>query len=381
MKLRILLLSLLTFIGISAKAQTLPAGATLLYHGERSFERYGLARHNFTIYEEGGTTYLMRHQYFSGSLEIVIDNDGIARNAREVTMPLTSRQVKSIRKALKKARFQELLQAFLAEQATYDQYVKAYMSQFEPRIAAPGDTVCRIVELPKRHLQYYPPSHWRQTVDWPGTVKPFESEHIFYITPTYDDNWTAGHPARDRYLAALDAFHQQLNDMVYAYKMQHPYEGELRSYEFTVGPGYGGHKNGAKHQGTKICLENIDDQWVVDGYLYEREDTVAVGPEVVHHVEEMFGRLDFSILHPTFTEKDGEVIRIEVSDRGAEMLSASFRTRENMREYVPLMEGYMEPEWAAKAYKALVKGINDINEYLWDFLKINDKRLKMVIAD
>ena len=159
--------------------------------------------------------------------------------------------------------------------------------------------------------------------------------------------------------------------------MQHPYEGEIRSYVFTVGAGYGRYKYGAKHQGTKVCLEEIDGRWVVDGYFYEQEDTVAVGPEVVRRVEEMFGQLDFSILHPKFTEKDGEVIRTEVTDQGAEMLSVSFNTRESMFESVPRLEGYMKPEWAAKAYKALVKGINDINVYLWNFLNIKFKMLEI----
>ena len=375
MRRTVFFLALLMLFGVGVKAQELPEGATLRYYGERSFEQYGLSRHSFTIYEQAGTTYLMRTQNFSGALEMVIDIDGIARNARKVTMPLTSRQVKTIRKALKKARFPELLQTFLAEQQTYDQHVKAYMAQFEPRLLPPGDTTRQLIQRPKEHIQFHNPNHWQQAVSWPGTLEGYESTHTFYITPTYDDNWTDGHPARDRYLTALDAFHQQLNDMVYAYKIQHPYEGEIRSYQFTVGAGFGGHKHGAKHQGTKICLEEIDDRWVVDGYIYEREDTVTVGPEVVRRVEEMFGKLDFSILHPTFTEKDGEVIRIEVTDQGAETLSADFRTRESMREYVPMLEGYMKPEWAAKAYKALVKGINDINEYLWGKMKIEKGKL------
>lgn len=377
MRRTVFILALLMLFGVGVKAQELPEGATLRYYGERSFEQYGLSRQSFTIYEQAGTTYLMRTQLFSGALEMVIDIDGIARNAREVTMPLTSRQVKSIRKALKKSRFPELLQTFLAEQQTYDQHVKAYMAQFEPQLLPPGDTTRQLIQRPKEHIQFHAPSHWQQTVSWPGTLEEYESTHSFYITPTYDDNWTDGHPARDQYLAALDAFHQQLNDMVYAYKMQHPYEGEIRSYAFTTGAGYGRYKYGAKHQGSKICLEEIDGRWVVDGYFYEQEDTVAVGPEVVRRVEEMFGQLDFSILHPKFTEKDGEVIRTEVTDQGAEMLSVSFNTRESMFESVPRLEGYMKPEWAAKAYKALVKGINDINVYLWNFLSIKFKMLEI----
>lgn len=377
---RTTILLLMTLLVIGTRAQELPEDATLRYYGERSHEKYGLTRHNFTIYEQAGTTYLMRHQDFTGSTEIVLDNDGIARNAADVTMPLTSRQVKSIRKALKKAHFDVLAQAFQAEQATYDAHVKAYdeeRSKAQMVVTDRGDTLYRVPLEPTQRLHYHGPSHWRQTINWPGAMEAFLSEHTFYITPTIDDNWTDGHPARDQYLAALDAFHQQLNDMVYAYKMQHPYEGEIHSYAFTTGAGYGRYKYGAKHQGSKICLEEIDGRWVVDGYFYEQEDTVAVGPEVVRRVEEMFRQLDFSILHPTFTEKDGEVIRVEVTDQGEERLSVSFRTRESLFESVPRMEGYMKPEWAAKAYKALVKGINDINVYLWNFLSIKFKMLEI----
>ncbi|MBR4390229.1 MAG: hypothetical protein IKT00_13790 [Prevotella sp.] len=371
MKRTIFLLTLLIFVGISTKAQEIPDGATLRYYGERSHERYGLTRQYFTIYEQAGATFLVRRQMFTGAEEIVQDIDGIARNAEKVTMPLTSRQVKTIRKALKKARFPELLQTFLAEQQTYEQYVKAYMAQFEPRLLPPGDTTRQLIQRPKEHVQFHAPSHWRQAISWPGTLEGYESTHTFYTTPTYDDNWTSGHPARDRYLTALDAFHQQLNDMVYAYKMQHPYEGEIQSYRFSTSGGMMMLIVDGKRvrRGTEINLRKKDGQWLVCGYVNEQEDTVQVGPEVIQHVEELVNALDFSALHPQFKDNE-EVVKVEVDDGISWSLQISCHTRKTISEWGTFGETYFEPKRAGKAYDAFMKGVESINEYLGGKLHI-----------
>ena len=204
----------------------IPTGAKVLYHGERRYERYGLVEHAFTVYELDGKTWLRREQWFSGSEETVSDKEGIARNAREVTMPLTSKQKKSIRKWLKHARFASLASDYQAEQEAYERYTKAYEDSLHhphAQVNEQGDTVYVVLARPRQELRYHQPSSWRQTVDWPGTLQGLQTSCIFYNPPLQADTWTEGHPCRDRYLEALDRFHGQLDKMVYEYKMQHPY--------------------------------------------------------------------------------------------------------------------------------------------------------------
>ena len=353
----------------------IPTGAKVLYHGERRYERYGLVEHAFTIYELDGKTWLRREQWFSGSEETVSDKEGIARNAREVTMPLTSKQKKSIRKWLKHARFASLASDYQAEQEAYERYTKAYEDSLHhphAQVNEQGDTVYMVLARPRQELRYHQPSSWRQTVAWAGTLQGIQTSCIFYNPPLQADTWTEGHPCRDRYLEALDRFHGQLDKMVYEYKMQHPYEGEIRSFSFRTSGGMLRHiapDGRILRQGSNIVIREKDGQWYVFGYVGEQEDTVKVGPEVMAHVEELFRAYDDRGLHPVFA--DGEkVLRTEVDDGISWQAVVSFNTREGILESGTFGESYIEPKWAREAYDGQMQVFRAVNDYLWGFLSI-----------
>lgn len=355
----------------------IPTGAKVLYHGERRYERYGLVEHAFTVYELDGKTWLRREQWFSGSEETVSDKEGIARNAREVTMPLTSKQKKSIRKWLKHARFASLASDYQAEQEAYERYTKAYEdSLHHPRaeVNEQGDTVYVVLARPRQELRYHQPSSWRQTVAWAGTLEKLQISCVFYDPPLRADTWSGGHPARDRYLAALDRFHGQLDGMVYEYKMRHPYEGEIRSFQFRTSGGMMMHvgPDGRRlRMGSNVEIFEIDNQWYIRGYVNEQEDTMKVGREVIAHVEELFGRYDQKALHPVFAEGE-EVIKSEVDDGIQWNLQVSCHTRESIMESGTFGETYHKPKRAGMAYDAQVELFGTIREYLLGFLSLKD---------
>ncbi len=355
----------------------IPTGAKVLYHGERRYERYGLVEHAFTVYELDGKTWLRREQWFSGSEETVSDKEGIARNACEVTMPLSAKQVKTLRKALKKARFAQLAKSFTAEEQQYQQFlaeIEKERSTAKKVVNEKGDTVYVLPEKPRDPLRFYQASRWSHDIDWAGTVEGLHTDCRFYVEPSPSDTWSAGHPCRDRYVDALDRFNQQLDRLVYDYKMQHPFEGEIRSFMFSTSGGMMMHIGpGGRmlRQGSRVEIYENDGQWLVCGYVNEQEDTMKVGREVIAHVEELFGRYDQKALHPVFAEGE-EVIKSEVDDGIQWNLQVSCHTRESIMESGTFGETYHKPERAGMAYDAQVELFRTIREYLLGFLSLKD---------
>ena len=160
--------------------------------------------------------------------------------------------------------------------------------------------------------------------------------------------------------------------MVYEYKMQHPYEGEIRSFSFRTSGGMLRHiapDGRILRQGSNIVIREKDGQWYVFGYVGEQEDTVKVGPEVMAHVEELFRAYDDRGLHPVFA--DGEkVLRTEVDDGISWQAVVSFNTREGILESGTFGESYIEPKWAREAYDGQMQVFRAVNDYLWGFLSI-----------
>ena len=100
------LFSVFVFLcALAGIAEKLPAGSKILYKSEQRFERYGRYWQQFIVYESEGKTYLQRNLSFKGSLEIVTDAEGIARNAPQVTLQLSKKQINKLREEIKNCDF------------------------------------------------------------------------------------------------------------------------------------------------------------------------------------------------------------------------------------------------------------------------------------
>lgn len=350
----------------------------------RSYERYGMQRHEFYIYEYQGKTWLKRTQGFTGALEIVVDEEGIARNARNVTIPLTNSQLKTIRQQLTEGHFSSLYEAYKAEQTAYLKALKEATDAFNNRqrkivVTAKGDTLYTLSERKQeRRDNYYPPAQWQQDICWEGVASNMHSYGKYSYLDRDSTNWTIGHPARDKYLEALNDFHTTLDDMVYRYKQKHPYQDEFYTYNYYINGGMMLRRNAdgqTVRAGSGIQLTQRKGQWYVYGYVEEQEDTALVEPEVAQRVLDKVLKLNTEAMNPKL--KAGEkLLKSEVSDDAFFSMTALFHTRERIVVEDGRRSNIIEPKWAAKQYLKLKKDIDAINDYLWNFLKLkNDTQI------
>ena len=373
---------LLALVATALHAQRLPEGARQLYYGERSYERYGMQRHTFTIYQHQGKTWLQRTQGFSGAAEFVADADAIARNARLVTMPLTDKQLKSIARQLANARFLTLYEAYQAEQTAYEAAQQEAVEQYQARnikkiVNAKGDTLLvRRMQPLQQRMSYYPPARWQQDISWDGVAPALHGNGTYSNLDKDSANWTIGHPARYAYMRAIDNFHALLNDMVYRYKLKHPYEDEFYTYRYYTSGGMMLRRTvdgRTVRTGSGIELNEKNGQWYVCSYVGELEDTARVDDNVARRVLNKVLKLNTQAIKPEL--KTGEkMVKSMVSDGGFWSMTARFHTRENIVAEDGIHESIIEPKWAAKDYQKLMKDIESINDYLWGFVKLKNNK-------
>ena len=362
-------------LATSLSAQQLPEGSRQLYYGMRQYESYGAYRKQFTIYEHQGKNYLCRELDFSGAKSIIVSDDDIAENAPYVNIPLTKRQVKTLRKTLGQIQFNKLAQECREEEQQFKNAVRIADSiKYAPKITVNenGDTLILLTAKERPPLRYHEPSQWQQDITWDNAVPDVHEKGTFSVHDKDPNTWNNnGHPARNAYLRAIDSFHATLHDMVFQYKRKHAHEDEMTSYTYHLSGGMRMLIRNGKNvrQGSEVGVFRRNGQWYVFGYVDEQEDTVAISQAEVRRIEEMVNKLDFTAMNPK-AKPGEEVVRSDVSDAPSWRVIITFQTLDTIHEGDTRGAGFVEPAWMKEAYDKLLRQINDINLLLQSKLNL-----------
>ena len=364
--------SLCALAGIAEK---LPAGSKILYKSEQRFERYGRYWQQFIVYESEGKTYLQRNLSFKGSLEIVTDAEGIARNAPQVTLQLSKKQINKLREEIKKCDFIGKTSRLDDEKVAFAKAVekeKEINRKKSMRITPEGDTLYVLQnEPPKMH--FHSPSMCDVIINWEGVATGVKSINTFYNEERTPKTWYYdGRPARKALVGAVSNVNSLLDEWAYKYKLRHAYEDEMFEYSYSVSGGMTARRSQSGkllRQGRRIALEQKEGKWILSGYIDEREDTLCVDKGVARKVEKMVRKLNFGALKPKLKAGD-KLLKLEATDSPYWEVFVGYRTLDNIREGDDIHSSIKEPEYAAKEYDKLLKDIEAINNYLLGFLKL-----------